>query len=382
MLVRLRRFAEMEAAGGIVLLAAAVIALVLANSLLGPVYEALLDMPVSVQVGALKIAKPFLLWVNDGLMAIFFMVVGLEVKREILEGSLSTLRGAATPAAAAAGGMAIPALVYVACIGADPTALRGWAIPTATDIAFALGVLALLGSRLPGSLKTFLLALAIIDDIGAIIIIAFFYTDDLSYVALILAAVGLAALAILNLAGVTRRTGYMLVGLFVWVCVLKSGVHATLAGLLVGFAIPLTAADGISPSRRLEHDLHPWVTFGVLPIFAFANAGVRFAGIALAELLHPVQLGIALGLLIGKPLGVIGAIAVAVRAGFGTLPAGARWLHVYGMAALTGIGFTMSLFISTLAFPLEGYDADIRLAVLLGSGASAIAGYALLRRAT
>ena len=230
-------------------------------------------------------------------------------------------------------------------------------------------------------MHTFLLALAIIDDIGAILIIAIFYTEALSLPALLLAAVGLVALTILNLAGITRRSGYMLVGLFLWVCVLKSGVHATLAGLLVGFAIPLTAANGTSPSRSLEHALHPWITFGVLPIFAFANAGVRFADIALVELLHPVQLGIALGLVIGKPVGVIGAIWAAVRLGFGSLPAGGRWLHVCGMAALTGIGFTMSLFIATLAFPLEGYDADIRLAVLLGSAASAIAGYVLLRRA-
>jgi Na+:H+ antiporter, NhaA family len=364
----------MEAAGGIVLFAATVLALVLANSVLGPVYEVLLDLPVSVQIGALKAAKPLLLWVNDGLMAVFFMVVGLEVKREVLEGSLSTLRGAATPSVAAIGGMAVPALVYVACIGGDPALLRGWAIPAATDIAFPLGVLALLGSRLPRSLQTFLLALAIIDDIGAVIIIAFFYTEKRSFTALVLAAVGLAALAVLNLAGVTRRSGYMLVGLFVWVCVLKCGVHATLAGLLVGFAVPLTSAVGGSPSRRLEHDMHPWVALGILPVFAFANAGVRFTDIAVADLLHPVQLGVALGLLIGKPLGAIGAVWATVRAGLGTLPEGARWSHVNGVAALTGIGFTMSLFISTLAFPLEGYDADIRLAVLLGSAASAIAG--------
>ena len=381
MLATLHRLSKLEAAGGLVLFAAAVLALVLANSLLGPAYEALLDVPVAVQVSALKIAKPLLLWVNDGLMAVFFMVVGIEVKREFLVGSLSSLRGATTPVIAAIGGMVMPALVYIACTGADPTVIRGWAIPDATDIAFALGVLALLGPRVPGSLQTFLLALAIIDDIGAILIIAFVYTEDLSFTALLLAAAGLAALAALNLAGVTRRSFYMLVGLFVWVCVLKSGVHATVAGLLVGFAVPLTAADGTSPSRSLEHDLHPWVTFGVLPIFAFANAGVRFADIALAELVHPVQLGIGLGLLIGKPLGVVGAIWAAVRLGFGTLPAGARWIHVWGMGALTGIGFTMSLFIATLAFPLEGYDADIRLAVLLGSAASAIAGYTLLRRA-
>jgi Na+:H+ antiporter, NhaA family len=310
MLVRLRRFAEMEAAGGIVLFAAAVLALVLANSVLGPVYEVLLDLPVSVQIGALKVAKPLLLWVNDGLMAVFFMVVGLEVKREVLEGSLSTLRGAATPSVAAIGSMAVPALVYVACSGGDPALLHGWAIPAAIDIAFPLGVLALLGSRLPRS----------------------------------------------------------------------SGVHATLAGLLVDFAVPLTSAVGGSPSRRLEHDMHPWVALVILPIFAFANAGVRFADIAVADLLHPVQLGVALGLLIGKPLGAIGAVWATVRTGLGTLPEGARWSHVYGVAALTGIRFTMSLFISTLAFPFEGYDADIRLAVLLGSAASAIAGYALPRR--
>jgi NhaA family Na+:H+ antiporter len=380
MLARLQRLLELPAAGGVVLCAAAALALALANSPQGGLYEQLLDLPVAVQFGALVLAKPLLLWINDGLMAVFFMLVGLEVKREVMAGSLSTLPGAALPALAAIGGMVGPSLVYLACTHADPTVLRGWAIPAATDIAFALGVLALVGSRAPASLKTFLLALAIIDDIGAIIIIAVFYTYDLSLIALELAGAGVLALVALNLCGVTRRVGYMLVGAFVWVCVLKSGVHATLAGLAVGFAIPLNAAGGGSPLRQLEHDLHHWVTFGVLPVFAFANAGVRFADIALADLRHPVQIGIALGLLIGKPLGVLGAIWAAVRLRIAPLPAGAQWPQVCGLALLTGIGFTMSLFIATLAFPLEGYVGDVRLAVLFGSVISALAGYAVLRR--
>jgi NhaA family Na+:H+ antiporter len=380
MLARLCRFFELKAAGGLVLCAAAIVALILANSSLGRLYEVLLDLPVSVQVDGLIIAKPLLLWVNDGLMAVFFMLVGLEVKREVLNGSLASLAGAAMPAIGAVGGMVVPALVYLACTGGDPALLRGWAIPTATDIAFALGVLALLGPGLPHSLQTFLLALAIIDDIGAILIIALFYTKDLSFSALFLALAGITGLATLNLSGVTRRTGYVLIGAFIWVCVLKSGIHATLAGLIVGFAIPLRSADGGSPLRHLEHDMHPWVTFGVLPIFAFANAGVRFADITLADVLHPVQLGVALGLMIGKQAGVLGAIWAAMRLGIGVLPTGARWLQVYGIAVLTGVGFTMSLFISTLAFPLEGYDADIRVAVLLASTVSAVGGYVLLRR--
>jgi NhaA family Na+:H+ antiporter len=315
-------------------------------------------------------------------MAVFFMLVGLEVKRELVEGALSSLSKAVLPAIAALGGMAGPVIVYLACAWGDAEALRGWAIPTATDIAFALGVLALLGPRVPPSLKIFLLALAIIDDLGAIIIIALFYTAELSLIALILAAIGIVALVLLNLSGVSHRGAYMLVGLFVWVCVLKSGVHATLAGVVTGLAMPLQAANGSSPAHELEHDLHPWVAFGVLPVFAFANAGVGIGDIAPGALLHPVQLGTGLGLFIGKQLGVIGSIWAATRIGLAALPEGADWRQLYGLALLTGIGFTMSLFIGTLAFPAEAYDADVRIAVLLASVTSAICGYLVIRAAS
>jgi NhaA family Na+:H+ antiporter len=355
---------------------------VLANSPLGTLYAQLLDLPIAVQIGGLAIAKPLLLWVNDGLMAVFFMLIGLEIKREVVEGELSTTASAVLPAIAALGGMAGPALIYLACTWGDPEALRGWAIPTATDIAFALGVLALLGPRAPPSLKIFLLALAIIDDLGAIVIIAAFYTAELSLIALMLAGLGAAALALLNLAGVSHRAAYVLMGVFIWVCVLKSGIHATLAGVITGLAMPLRAANGSSPAHDLELDLHPWVAFGVLPVFAFTNAGVGLAGIAPADLLHPIQLGIGLGLFVGKQLGVIGSVWAAIRVGLGTLPEGTDWRQLYGMALLTGIGFTMSLFIGTLAFPAEAYDADVRIAVLLASVISGICGYLVLRNAS
>jgi NhaA family Na+:H+ antiporter len=321
----LQQFLRLESAGGIALTLAAAIALVLANSPLEALYSRLLDLPIAIRVGDLAIAKPLLLWVNDGLMAIFFMLVGLEVKREVVEGELSQGSSAALPAIAALGGMVGPALVYLACNWGDAAALRGWAIPTATDIAFALAVLALLGPRVPASLKIFLLALAIIDDLGAIIIIAVFYTAELSVVALLLSGFGVAALALFNLCGVSRRAAYTLAGIFIWVCVLKSGVHATLAGVVTGLAIPLRAADGSSPARGFEHDLHPWVAFGVLPVFAFANAGVGLAGIALSDLLQPIQVGTEIGLLVGKQAGVIGAIWLATRIGVAKLPEGADW---------------------------------------------------------
>jgi Na+:H+ antiporter, NhaA family len=375
----LQQFLKLESAGGVVLCAAAAMALMLANSPLETFYIQFLDLPLAIQIGGLAIAKPLLLWVNDGLMAVFFMLVGLEVKREVVEGELSRVSDAALPAIAALGGMAGPALVYLACNWGDAEALRGWAIPTATDIAFALGVLALVGPRAPASLKVFLLALAIIDDLGAIIIIAAFYTAELSLVALTLAGVGVIALVALNLSGVSHRAAYMLAGVFIWVCVLKSGIHATLAGVIVGLAMPLRAVDGSSPSRDLEHDLHPWVAFGVLPVFAFANAGVGLADISPGELLHPIKVGIGLGLLVGKQVGVIGSIWAATRIGVGTLPEGTDWLQLYGLALLTGIGFTMSLFIGTLAFPVEAYDLDVRIAVLLASLISAICGYLVLR---
>lgn len=378
---RLQHFLKLESAGGIVLCAAAALALIVANSPLGTLYIRLLDIPLAVQVDGLIIKKPLALWVDDGLMAIFFMLVGLEVKREILEGGLSHRSRAILPAVAALGGMAAPAAIYLAFNWGNALAVRGWAIPTATDIAFALGVLALLGSRVPPSLKVFLLAVAIIDDLGAILIIAAFYTAELSVTALALAAAGVALLTGLNLAGVTRRAPYMLAGVFLWVCVLKSGVHATIAGVIVGLAIPLRAVAAPSPLASLEHDLHPWVAFGVLPLFAFANAGVRLGGIAPGVLLNPIQVGVALGLFLGKQFGVAGTIWLMTRIGLGSLPEGADWRQTYGLALLTGIGFTMSLFIGTLAFPMEGYDVDVRIAVLIASLLSAVSGYLVLRTA-
>jgi NhaA family Na+:H+ antiporter len=376
-------FAQHEAAAGIVLVAAAALALVFSNSGLSFFYDAFLHTPVVVQVGALKLDKPLLLWINDGLMAIFFFLVGLEIKRELLAGELSSLDKAALPAIAAAGGMALPALVYVLVNLGNPQALAGWAIPAATDIAFAVGVLALLGPSVPVSLKIFLLALAIIDDVGAIIVIALFYTEQLSLVSLSLAAAGCAVLIVLNRANVASTAAYVLAGLFIWVCVLKSGVHATLAGVVVGLAVPLSIPDkaGESPLEVLEERLHPWVAFGVLPLFAFANAGVPLDGFSVARLLAPVPLGIALGLFIGKQAGIFGASWLAIRGGFCRLPEGTSWPQLYGVAVLGGIGFTMSLFIGTLAFADPERAVEARAGVLAGSLMSAAVGYLVLVRA-
>ena len=375
-------FLQHEAAGGIVLFVASVLALIAANSMLAPLYAAFLDTPVVVQVGALKLAKPLLLWINDGLMAVFFFLVALEIKRELIAGELSSLDRAALPAIAALGGMLVPALVYIAVNFGNPKTIAGWAIPAATDIAFAVGVLALLGPRVPASLKIFLLALAIIDDLGAIVIIALFYTDNLSLLSLGLALAGTALLVGFNLSGVTRISAYALVGIFIWVCVLKSGVHATLAGVAVGLFVPLRKAGGDiadGPLKAAEEALHPWVAFGVLPLFAFANAGVSLADATWSKLLEPVPLGIALGLFLGKQVGILGAVWLAVRSRYARLPDGASWVQLWGIAALGGIGFTMSLFIGTLAFPDGGNTADIRIGVIAGSVASAIAGFLILR---
>lgn len=377
-------FIHHEAAAGILLLAAAILALALQNLGGAWLYNGLLDTRVTIAVGALKLDKPLLLWINDGLMAVFFFLVGLEIKRELLVGELSTARQAALPAIAALGGMAVPALVYAAINAGSPETRVGWAIPAATDIAFALGVLALLGPRVPVALKVFLLALAIIDDLGAIVIIAIFFTTDLSLTALSLAAAGLVALLALNRIGVGRIAAYVLVGLFIWVCVLKSGVHATLAGVATALAVPLRDAEGADigdgPLARLEESLHPWVTYLILPVFAFANAGVSLAGISLAQLLGPVPLGIAAGLFIGKPIGILGATWLAIRLGLADSPPGS-WLELLGVAYLGGIGFTMSLFIGMLAFPDPAYAADIRIGVLGGSLLSAVAGYLVLSNA-
>lgn len=372
-------FLRHEAAGGIVLLVAAIVALLLSNSPLAWLYDSLLDTPVSIRVGALAIDKPLLLWINDGLMATFFFLVGLEVKREVLVGELSSMRSALLPIIAAVGGMAVPALVYVAINAGNPAGLRGWAIPAATDIAFAVGVLALVGSRVPASLKVFLLALAIIDDLLAIIIIAVFYAHDLALTSLGLAGLGILILVVLNRAGVKTFAPYVIVGVVMWACVLKSGVHATLAGVALALTIPLDSDDD-SPSmlERAEHALEPWVHFGVAPVFAFANAGVSLAGVTFASLLAPIPLGIAAGLFIGKQLGIFASTWLAVKLGFGAMPAGARWRHIYGVSLLGGIGFTMSLFIGTLAFPDPTAAAALRIGVLAGSLASAVFGFAVL----
>jgi Na+:H+ antiporter, NhaA family len=374
----IREFLRMEAAGGIVLGVATVLALVASNSGLAGLYALFLDLPVELRVGELQIAKPLLLWINDGLMAIFFLLVGLEIKRELVEGELSSLQQAALPAIAALGGSAAPALIYVLCNLTDAVALRGWAIPAATDIAFAVGVLSLLGARVPIGLKVFLLALAIFDDLGAIVVIAIFYTANLSAISLLLAGGVLIVMLALNRVGVTRIAPYALLGIVLWVCVLKSGVHATLAGVAMAFAIPTRAPEGRSPLRALEHALHPWVAFLVVPLFGFANAGVSFAGIGVGAFTEGVSLGIAAGLFIGKQLGVFGAVYASVRLGIARLPEGVSWTGIYGAGVLAGIGFTMSLFIGTLAWDTTDYAAPLRIGVLGGSLLSGVVGYAIL----
>jgi NhaA family Na+:H+ antiporter len=380
----IKAFFDHEAAGGIVLVVAAVLGLALMNSPAGRLYEALLETHVPIGIAPFALDKSVLHWINDGLMAIFFFLVGLEIKRELVVGELSTVKQASLPAIAALGGMLMPALIYTAINWGDPVALRGWAIPAATDIAFAIGVLALLGDRIPTPLKIFLLALAIIDDLGAIIIIALFYTASLSWIALALAAVGIAALALLNHRGVTAIWPYLLIGLFIWVCVMESGVHATLAGVATALAVPLTSAPGHTEStlERLELALGPWVRFGVLPVFALANAGVPLAGITAAHVVSAIPMGIVLGLLIGKPVGIFAFSLAAIRAGLATKPEGATWPQIFGVAILGGIGFTMSLFIGMLAFTDAERAAEIRIGVLLGSLASALAGYLFLRAVT
>jgi NhaA family Na+:H+ antiporter len=378
---RLREFLRLEAAGGIVLMIAALAALVVANSPLGRLYLDFLEIPGSVQVGALVIAKPLLLWVNDLWMAVFFFLVGLEIKREVREGQLSTRADIALPAAAALGGMIVPGLVYAVINLGSPFNLKGWAIPTATDIAFALGILALLGRRAPMSLKVLLTAIAIIDDLGAIVVIAIFYTADLSGLSLGLAAAAVAGLVLLNLLRVSHVVAYLLVGGILWICVLKSGVHATLAGVITAFAIPLAAKDdsGRSLLAQLEHLLHPWVAFLILPMFAFANAGISLDGIGLASFAEPVTMGIALGLILGKQVGIFVPIWLCIRLGLVNMPAGANWVQIYALSVLCGIGFTMSLFIGGLAFESAEHKVYVRLGVLSGSVVCAAVGFLLLR---
>ena len=379
----LTRFFKLEAASGLLLMAAALLAFIVSNSPLESAYARLLDMPGQVRLGPLNIAKPLLLWINDFWMAIFFFLVGLEIKREVLEGSLSTRQSLMLPCIAALGGMIVPACIYAALNWQDPVSIRGWAIPAATDIAFALGVLTLLGDRVPVALKVFLAAVAIVDDLGAIVIIAIFYTADLNGVSLTLAFFGVAALIALNRSGSTSVPAYVFVGMFLWVCVLKSGVHATLAGVVTALAIPMrgATADSPSPVRKLEHDLHPLVAYFILPLFAFANAGVSLAGVDFKALAHPVTMGIAFGLLFGKVIGVFSSTWLAVKIGWARLPEGADWRAMFGVSLLCGIGFTMSLFIGTLAWEddAERFAVAVRLGVLGGSIASALLGYAFLR---
>jgi len=369
----LNRFCAAEAAGGIVLMVAAAIALIVANSPLAEGYFASLR----VSVGGLSLGH----WINDGLMALFFLLVGLEIKREMAVGQLASWGDRALPGLAALGGMLVPALLYALVNRHDPQTLSGWAIPAATDIAFALGVLSLLGSRVPASLKVFLSALAILDDLGAVLIIALFYTSDLSS-SMLLAAAGLVAVLFgLNRLKVTALLPYLLVGALLWFCMLRSGIHATLAGVILALFIPLgdTEADDASPLLRLESALHPWVAFLIVPLFGFANAGVSLAGMSPANLLDPVPLGVTLGLFLGKQIGIALMAVLAIRSGLARLPEGASWLQLYGVALLCGIGFTMSLFIGALAFPGAPFLVDeVKIGVLLGSLLSALAGIAVL----
>ncbi|NNE10037.1 MAG: Na+/H+ antiporter NhaA [Gemmatimonadetes bacterium] len=380
----IQRFLKLQSASGILLMIAAAAALICANVPgIDRFYKALLDIPIEIRLGALELNKNFLLIVNDGLMAVFFLLVGLEIKREIMDGELSDRRQVTLPAIAAVGGVAIPALIYFFFTQEDPVGRSGWAIPAATDIAFSLGILSLLGSRVPLALKVFLTAVAVVDDLGAIIIIALFYTSKLSITALVLGVLGMVVLAILNRLRVTHLGMYMLVGVLIWVCVLKSGVHATLAGVALGFAIPLRAEDdeGHSPLRHLEHMLHPYVAYLILPLFAFVNSGVSFRGIGADVLFGPVTLGIAGGLLIGKTVGVFGFSALAVVTKVADLPTGTSWGSLFGVSILTGVGFTMSLFIGMLAF--EGAQPDYavatRLGVFGGSILAALIGLGVLR---
>ena len=366
-----------DAAGGVVLMLATAAALFVANSPLQVWYLAALDAPLSITLGGTGLTKPLILWINDGLMAIFFFLIGLELKREVVEGKLGRPSDIMLPGVAAVGGMVVPALIYLAFNSG--AAARGWAIPTATDIAFALGVLALVGRGLPPGLKTFLLTLAILDDLGAILIIAVFYTEQLNLIYLTLAALPLLGLAFLNIAKGTRVAPSLLLGAILWVLVLKSGVHATLAGVITAFFIPLRDHMGGSPLHRLEEGLQPYVAFLIVPLFAFANAGLSLTGLTWATLAAPLTLGVALGLLVGKFAGIMLATLAMVRSGRAALPQGADWSHMAGVALLAGIGFTMSLFIGGLSFA-EGTQMDaVRLGVLVASGVAALAGFALLR---
>ena len=375
------KFLRLESAGGIILIMMALLAMTLANSPLSGYYQQFLDLDVQLRFGALDIHKPLLLWINDGLMAIFFLVIGLEVKREMIDGALSTRAQATFPAIAALGGMVAPALIYLLFNHGVPETHAGWAIPAATDIAFALGVMALLGNRVPVSLKVFLLALAIIDDLGVIFIIALFYTSELSMAALAVAAAATALLFWMNRRGVDRLSFYMIVGAVLWVAVLKSGVHATLAGVVLGFMIPYKGKRYSSPLKHLEHKLHGWCVYFILPVFAFANAGVSLTGLTLGSLASAVPLGVMLGLCVGKPIGITLISYLALKLKLAKLPEGTNFGQIMAVSVLCGIGFTMSMFIASLAFSADAhhYDTLSRLGILCGSTIAAVSGYLILR---
>lgn len=385
MLTTIEEFIKKESSSGILLILVTFLALVLQNSFLSNWYTHFLHTPVQISFGSLGIAKPLLLWVNDGLMAIFFFLVGLEVKREILEGELSSLSQVVLPLIAALGGMIMPALIFTLFNHGDTFAMNGWAIPTATDIAFALGILSLLGSRVPSSLKIFLMALAIIDDLGAIVIIALFYTSELSVVSMVVALAALGVLIAMNRFGVIRKSAYILVGIVLWVSVLKSGVHATIAGVVLAFCIPLYSkrndTESFSLLKEMEHDLHYWVAFFILPLFAFVNAGVDLKEIRFSTLFSDVSAGIVLGLFLGKQLGVFLFSFLAIKMNIAKLPSESNLLQLYGVAILTGIGFTMSLFVNTLAYN----DSDVffhadKIGILIGSFTSGMVGYFFLKK--
>lgn len=375
----LRDFLQKESAGGIILIIAAALALLVANSPLSTAYLNWLDLPVVAGVGNFIIDKPLLLWINDALMAVFFFLVGLEVKREVLDGQLSSWNKASLPLIAAIGGMAIPALIFLGVNSGSPENAAGWAIPAATDIAFALGILSLLGPRVPVALKALLLAIAVIDDIGAIAIIALFYSGQIDTGMLMSGGIVLLAMIVVGRLRIASSIPYVLLAILMWAFVLKSGVHATLAGVAAAMTVPMVARGDSRPLERMEHALHPWVAFLIIPIFGFANAGVSFAGMELSALFEPLPLGIALGLLIGKQVGIFGFAWVAVKTGLASLPQSVGWMQVYAVSLLAAIGFTMSLFIGNLAFADPAQINAVKLGVLSGSTIAAIAGYLLLR---
>jgi len=379
-------FINNESSSGILLIIVTIAALIFSNSAGAYLYSNFLQIPIEIHFGSFNIAKPLVLWVNDGLMAIFFLLVGLEVKREIVEGHLSSLDKVALPGVAAIGGMLVPAVIYAYFNINDEMAINGWAIPTATDIAFALGILSLLGNRVPLSLKIFLMALAIIDDLGAIIIISIFYTSQLSLLAISVAGGALAVLIGLNYYGVTKKAAYFIVGTIMWVSVLKSGVHATLAGVMLAFTIPLSGKNEYgketSPAKELEHGLHFWVAFLILPLFAFVNAGIDITQISLDQMSGTVPLGIILGLFVGKQVGVFGFSFIAIKLKIAKIPQDSNWMQLYGVSILTGIGFTMSLFIGSLAFEdSQLYQSTDKLAILIASFAAGLMGYLVLKMA-